>query len=163
VWGPEAQSEFWARLDDLAYDIAGLLELLEGETPPSPSPVDDSHPPKPTAYLADVASDVVDEHDALKRDLLRHGYTVLPDPALDQDADLLERPIEELKTLLYARLKADEAKMQASPGQTGSERGLVGFYSRPAKAPNPPHRGPPSRSLEQSIAIEPAHGVVRGT
>jgi hypothetical protein len=91
VWAPEAQSEFWARLDDLAYDIAGLLELLEGETPPSPSPVDDSHPPKPTAYLADVASDVVDEHDALKRDLLRHGYTVLPDPALDQDADLLER------------------------------------------------------------------------
>lgn len=215
VWGAEAQREFWARLDDLAYDIAGLLELLEGETPASPSPADDSHSPKPKIYLADVTSDLVDERDALKRDLLRHGYTVLPDralpligselessvreqiarcrvsvhmlgrsygivpegveesvaalqnrlaqergrednlaqliwippgldvqdqrqrqliehvrtdPGLDQGADLLETPIEELKTLLYARLRSAEAQTQAPPGQVAGGPGLLRIY-----------------------------------
>jgi len=215
VWGPEAQREFWSRLDDLAYDIAGLLELLEGDTPAPSSQADDLNSTKPKIYLADVTSDLVDDRDALKRDLLRHGYTVLPDrtlpligseietlvreqltrcrvsihmigrsygivpegveeslaalqnrlaqecsradklarliwippglevqearqdrlikhlrtdPGLDQAADLLETPIEALKTVLYARLRAAQAQMQAPHGQVGRRSELIRIY-----------------------------------
>jgi len=215
VWGPEAQREFWAKLDDLAYDIAGLLELLEGETSPSSSPADDSKPRKPKIYLADVTSDLMDEHDRLKRDLLHHGYTVLPDrtlplvaseletsvrehmarcrvsvhmlgrnhgivpegvdesvaalqirlaqelgregdlarliwippglevkdqrqqrlieqvrtdPGQAEGVDLMETPIEELKTVLYARLKSAEAQRQAPAGKVTGVPGLIRIY-----------------------------------
>src|SRR6202521_2737055 len=30
IFGPEAQRDFWLKLDDLAHDICGLLEMLEG-------------------------------------------------------------------------------------------------------------------------------------
>jgi hypothetical protein len=215
VWGPEAQREFWVRLDDLAHDIVGLLELLEGETSPSPSQADDSKSRKPKIYLADVTSDLTDEHDTLKRDLLRHGYAVLPDrtlpliaseletsvrehlarcrvsvhmlgrsygivpegveeslvalqirlaqelgredklarliwippglevkdqrqqrlieqvrtePGQDRGADLMDTPIEELKTVLYARLKSAEAQTQAPPGKVACVPGLIRIY-----------------------------------
>lgn len=199
IYGPEAEYAFWARLNDLAYDIAGLLDLLE--TKPEPAS------PKPLVFLAETISELQDERDAIRRDLQRHGYTVLPertlplmrteleqflqaemerckvsvhllgpvygivpegteesltlvqnriahdlgkagklarliwiqadsdgkderqtrfleqvrsDPGLDEGADVLETPLEELKTVLYERLKAAEQPVvSAPPAATG--------------------------------------------
>jgi hypothetical protein len=78
VFGDEAQEQFWARLNDLAYDIAGLLEMLEGEAPIRRAE-DQPDSGKPAVYLAETTSDLADERDGIRRDLQRHGYTVLPD------------------------------------------------------------------------------------
>ena len=73
--GPEEQKQYWAKLDDLAHDIGQLLEKMGG------TPGMESFQ-KGTIYLAETSSDLKQERDAIKRDLLRHGYTVLPDRSL---------------------------------------------------------------------------------
>jgi hypothetical protein len=78
AYGPEAERAFLAKLDDLAYDIAKLLELLRQEGGRAPGPA----APKGTVYLAEASFDLREEREAVKRDLIRNGYEVLPDQAL---------------------------------------------------------------------------------
>ena len=78
VFGPEAEREFWTKLYDLAQDLSGLLEVMRGEAPAAPEA-----PTKAEAvYLAITTSDLKEPYAAIKRDLEQHGYTVLPDRAL---------------------------------------------------------------------------------
>ncbi len=77
--GPEAQRLYWTKLDDLAQDIKDLLTILEGRASgntPSPAKT------KGTVYVAETSSDVKERRDSIKRELLGHGYTVLPDEPL---------------------------------------------------------------------------------
>jgi hypothetical protein len=74
VFGPEAQRKLWPRLDDLAYDICELLKLLSSRLKPSADST--------TVYLAETSFDLQEQYDAIKRDLRRHGHTVLPDRPL---------------------------------------------------------------------------------
>ena len=75
VFGPEAQRDFWFRLDDLAHDICCMLEMLEAsETPGSPS----SSIENGKIFLAETTSDLREQREAIRRDLQLHGYTVLP-------------------------------------------------------------------------------------
>jgi hypothetical protein len=81
VFGPEAQRDFWMRLDDLAHDICCLLEMLE----PSGTAV----VPKPeklqeAIFLAETTFDLREQREVIKRDLQQHGYTVLPAGPLPQ-------------------------------------------------------------------------------
>jgi hypothetical protein len=76
---PDAQRLYWVKLDDLAHDIADLLTVLEGEVFGEPSR---STANKGTVYLAETSSDVKDRRDSIRRELLGHGYTVLPDQPL---------------------------------------------------------------------------------
>jgi hypothetical protein len=79
VFGAEAQKDFWIRLDDLAHDICCMLEILESpEVPGSPSSSIESG----AIFLAETTSDLREQREAIKRDLLQHGYTVLPTQAL---------------------------------------------------------------------------------
>jgi hypothetical protein len=96
VFGSEAQREFWTRLDDLAHDIVTLLEAIDRGDAQTAAPVPASSPPvsplappvaqgvitaapsKGSIYLAQTTSDLRDQSDRLRRDLLQHGYTVLP-------------------------------------------------------------------------------------
>jgi hypothetical protein len=75
VYGPDAERDFWVRLNDLAYDLADLLKRLADL---DPAPAADA----PTVYLAATTSDLQPQYDALRRELLRHGYPVLPDREL---------------------------------------------------------------------------------
>lgn len=111
VFGPEAQREFWTRLDDLAHDIVTLLEAIDrGEAevaqpatataaavPAAPltQGVITAAVSKGTVYLAQTTSDLRDQADRLRRDLLQHGYTVLPATPLPQVADEAEAAIRE--------------------------------------------------------------------
>jgi hypothetical protein len=124
VFGAEVQREFWIKLDDLAHDIVAMLELIhEGESPtaqaaqaaaaaalrPATStktadavvaPVAEKS--KGAIYLAETTSDLRECREQLRRDLLQHGYTVLPAEPIPHVADDAERIIRE--TLLRCRM-----------------------------------------------------------
>lgn len=78
-FGPEAERQFLTRLDDLAWDICQLLQLLKtngGAAPALPAAF------RSTIYLAETSFDLREEREAVRRDLLRNGYEVLPDRPL---------------------------------------------------------------------------------
>jgi hypothetical protein len=91
VFGPEAQRDFWIKLDDLAHDIVEILEVLEGGAPAAEATASaaataavapaaaSASPTAGAVYLAETTSDLREQRDALKRDLQQQGYTVLPD------------------------------------------------------------------------------------
>ena len=87
-FGREPNPEYWAKLDDLAYDIRQLLELLKSEQPP-PAPTG------VTVYLAETTSDLKDARDQIRRELQVHGHTVLPDQPLPQSGPNLETVVRE--------------------------------------------------------------------
>ena len=85
---PSAKKDYWAKLDDLAHDLRDLLEKArEGR-----EAADDA---KGTVYLAETSLDLKDCRDEVRRDLLRHGYSVLPDRALPLAAGELEELVRE--------------------------------------------------------------------
>ncbi len=75
IFGPEAQRDFWIRLDDLAHDVCCMLEMLEGAEAPSGTGYSMD---AGTIFLAETTSDLREQREAIKRDLQQHGYTVLP-------------------------------------------------------------------------------------
>ncbi|HEX4963264.1 MAG TPA: hypothetical protein VF173_20710 [Thermoanaerobaculia bacterium] len=86
-FGSEAERQFLTRLDDLAWDICQLLQLLRadgGAAQAQPAA------PKATVYLAETSFDLREEREAIRRDLLRNGYEVLPDRPLPLVATELE-------------------------------------------------------------------------
>jgi hypothetical protein len=56
VFGPEAQREFWLRLDDLAHDLVGLLEALEADAQLAPFVPDTMPQPAAPAAASPAAS-----------------------------------------------------------------------------------------------------------
>jgi hypothetical protein len=75
IFGAEAERDFWLKLDDLAYDMCRLLEVLN-------APADAVLETRGAVFLAETTSDLKDHREAIKRDLQQHGYTVLPDRPL---------------------------------------------------------------------------------
>jgi hypothetical protein len=68
---------FLTKLDDLAYDIAQLLDLMSnGEV------IQSGAPSKGTVFLAETSYELREQREEIKRDLIRNGYEVLPDRAL---------------------------------------------------------------------------------
>ena len=91
VYGSDAERDFWVRLNDLAYDVADLLKLLEPSgAPPAAA--------RPTVYLAAATSAEHPQHDALRRELLRRGYGVLPESELPLLAAELEDHVAQALT-----------------------------------------------------------------
>ena len=75
IFGPEAQKDFWIKLDDLAHDICNLLQVLE---PASETNTENGA----TIFLAETTSDLREQRETIKRDLQQHGHNVLPSTAL---------------------------------------------------------------------------------
>lgn len=73
IFGPEAQRDFWLKLDDLAHDICDLLEKLEHAEVLSAA-----QPTGKGVFLAETTSDLREQRETLRRDLLQHGYAVYP-------------------------------------------------------------------------------------
>ena len=78
IFGPQAQRDFWMKLDDLAHDICCLLEVLEGPNVTAPPEVQAE---KEAVFLASTC-DLSEQREAIRRDLQQHGYAVLPTQAL---------------------------------------------------------------------------------
>lgn len=92
VFGPDAQRDFWIRLDDLAHDVCCLLETLEGpeETAPPAHEVEQE-----AVFLAETTSDLKDQRGAIKRDLQQHCCTVFPARALSGVASEVKAAVRE--------------------------------------------------------------------
>jgi hypothetical protein len=108
VFGPEAQREFWLRLDDLAYDVCALLRDLETSNQGAEEERNDA------IFLAESTSDMKEEREALRRDLQQHGYRVLP-----------EKPLPLVAEEAEAVIRADLARCRMSVHLVGRNYGVV--------------------------------------
>jgi hypothetical protein len=95
VFGPDAQREFWLKLDDLAHDIASTLQLLYeqlGADAGKPA----GQPITPDAvFLAATTADLREERESIRRELEQRGYDVLPNRRLSLAAEEVEAQIRE--------------------------------------------------------------------
>jgi hypothetical protein len=91
--GPKGEKDkrYWEKFEDLAQDISFLLNRM-GSSQSAASP---NFGGVITIYLAETTSDLREEHDRVKRELLQHGHVVLPDKALPQEAPLLREAVRE--------------------------------------------------------------------
>ena len=112
IFGTQAQRDFWMKLDDLAHDIAALLEILQGESleavPGAPASK------KEAVFLAETTADLKEQREAIRRDLQQHGYTVLPARGLPLVASEMKTSLEE-----------DLAQCRMSIHPIGKNYGLV--------------------------------------
>lgn len=89
---PARDMRYWERLDDLAYDIKQLIETIKAAGRQAPA---DAAQGGKTVYLAETASDLRDERDRIKRELLQHGHNVLPDRELPLEGDSLKQVVRD--------------------------------------------------------------------
>lgn len=88
LYGPEAERGFWLRMNDLAYDMADTLALLENVTGrPAEAAV--------AVYLATVTAELQPQRDTLRRELSRQGWRVLPEMELPLVGPDCERVVRE--------------------------------------------------------------------
>ncbi|MDB4534647.1 toll/interleukin-1 receptor domain-containing protein [Vicingaceae bacterium] len=78
VFGAENQQLYWSKLDDVAHDIATLLEEMKEESGSSAQPKEEGI----KIYLAESSFDQKEERDSIKRWLMENNYKVLPDQNL---------------------------------------------------------------------------------
>src|SRR5262245_20338207 len=91
TFGPVLKQRFFERVYDLAYDGCQVLSLLKQVRDASARTPD---PHRRWVYLATTTSDVVDERDRIRRELLERGHVVLPDaplPMLARDVETVVR------------------------------------------------------------------------
>jgi serine/threonine protein kinase len=89
TFGPVLKQRFFERVYDLAYDGCQVLRLLKqvrGQPVSSAVP----NPHRHWVYLATTTSDLADERDRIRRELVERGHVVLPDaplPTLARDVE----------------------------------------------------------------------------
>jgi len=111
IFGPEAQRDFWLKLDDLAHDICCLLEIVQKH---EGTGAEASGPPRAPIFLAETTSDLVEQRETIRRDLQQHGYTVLP-----------MRSMASVALELKSALREDLAHSQMSIHLIGKNYSLV--------------------------------------
>jgi hypothetical protein len=77
---PESQRLYWAKLDDLAHDMAELLESVDQED--GPAVAAGAPTERVTVYLAETTYDLREQRDAIRRELQGYDAEVLPDRPL---------------------------------------------------------------------------------
>lgn len=107
----EAERQYWMKMVDLAYDLYDALVLIKegGHRPPVRT-----LRKRQTIYLAETGHDLSVQRNIIKRELQRHGYTVLPNQALPGTLQDLE-----------VRVRRDLAESQLSIHLIGSAYGEV--------------------------------------
>lgn len=127
AFGPEVQRQFWAKLDDLAQDLCALLSELEGD---SAAPCSQRAPAaKGTVYLAETSVDLKDRRDAVRRELLAHGFRVLPDAPLPLNAADLEPYLEQAMARCRLSIHLIGRNFGVVPEGTQQSLGVLQFES----------------------------------
>ncbi len=89
TFGPVLKQRFFERVYDLAHDVCQILTALQqahSRQTPAPEP----GVKRQWVYVATTTSDVSDERDRVRRELLERGHMVLPDaplPFLSRDVE----------------------------------------------------------------------------
>jgi len=91
LYGPESDRKFWAKLEDLAYDIHKTLDILDAlpETAgPAVVPVAlATAADRKVIYLAETTPDLSIAREKVRRELEQAGHRVLPDQPLPNPPD----------------------------------------------------------------------------
>ena len=93
-FGADVERLYWAKLDDLAFDMSELLRALRGATSVEGAARAVSGSGE-SVYLAETTADLRPARDQIRRDLRRRGYSVLPDRPLPVSAEELESLVRE--------------------------------------------------------------------
>jgi len=86
TFGVQARRRYYERIYDLAWELCHLLRAFQS----GPQRQAETASCGRTVYLAETTSDLQEARDRLKRELLEHGHTVLPDRPLPLNAVQLE-------------------------------------------------------------------------
>jgi hypothetical protein len=116
--GPNKDSRYWEKLEDLAQDIKEQIESLKNPQPPA------REPSGKTVYLAATTPDLNEDRDRIRRELQLNGHRVLPDLRLipnpngsfrdEVSRDLAESHLAvHLIGAAYAAVPAGESKSAA--------------------------------------------------
>ena len=111
-FGSEAERSYWMKLVDMAYDINQILHSILKPDTKKETKVVEEFPRDKTVYLASTGVDMVIQRDVIRRELIRHGYRVLPNHTLPKEAKVLEH-----------RVKEDLAKCRLSIHLVGEDYG----------------------------------------
>ena len=90
-FGTEAERGYWMKLVDMAYDINQIMSTKSRKTDIGQNEIGRDK----TVYLASSGVDMVIQRDIVKRELIRHGYRVLPQKSLPKEVKALEEMIKE--------------------------------------------------------------------
>jgi len=94
VFGPDAQREFWLKLDDLAHDIASTLKLLyEQLGQPQAAQSEGEAARSDAVFLATTTTDLREQRESIRRELEQRGYAVLPNRPLSLAADEVDAQV----------------------------------------------------------------------
>lgn len=126
-FGNDAERSYWMKLVDMAYDINHVLHAKEiSEKDGAYAAI----PREKTVYLASTGVDMVIQRDIIKRELIRHGYKVLPDHSLPKEAKALDRMVRE--DLDKCRLSIHMVGEDYGYKPRGSELSVVDIQNRVA-------------------------------
>ena len=89
-FGSDAEKSYWMKLVDMAYDLNQLfVNYKKG------SVNEEKFPREKTIYLASTGVDMVIQRDIIKRELIRHGYKVIPNHSLPKEVKSLDRMVRD--------------------------------------------------------------------
>ncbi|UXP32003.1 hypothetical protein N6H18_16790 [Reichenbachiella agarivorans] len=91
-FGNEAERSYWMKMVDMAYDIHQIQRKLEEVSTQKSIPKEIDK--EKTIYLANSGVDMIIQRDIVKRELIRHGYRVLPDQSLPKEIHSLESVVK---------------------------------------------------------------------
>ena len=96
-FGPTLKQRFFERVYDLAYDVSQILRTLKliGSYAGRPVNIAGAEAVRHRVYLATTTSDVQDERDRIRRELLERGHQVLPEGPLPMLAHEVAAVVEE--------------------------------------------------------------------
>ncbi|MFY0608259.1 MAG: DUF4062 domain-containing protein [Cyclobacteriaceae bacterium] len=145
-FGTDAERSYWMKLVDIAYDVNSLLNSdITGKV----KKIAEEIPIEKTVYLASTGVDMVIQRDIIKRELIRHGYRVLPQHTLSKEVGQLEAMVKE--DLHKCRLSIHLVGEDYGYKPKGSDISIVDIqnriasnhtyemaeYNKTAKEPNP--------------------------
>ncbi len=73
-YSTQTEQNFWFKIVDLAFDMKNVLNALSGEIQQSKI--------ARTVFLADVCTEQIRNRNIIRRELIQHGYKILPDRLL---------------------------------------------------------------------------------
>lgn len=126
-FGTDAERGYWLKMVDLAYDVIHVLESAKGKGVLDGKPQIEKDK---TVYLASTGVDMVIQRDIIKRELLRHGYRVLPEHSLPKEVKLLELMVRE--DLAKCRLSIHLVGEDYGYKPKGSDLSIVDIQNRMA-------------------------------
>jgi hypothetical protein len=87
----EAETNYWMKLVDLAFDINETLSRFEEQ-----GKKDYDNTVKRSVFLAETGPELIIQRNMIKRELLRQGYQVHPDTNLSDDPGFLSQEVREI-------------------------------------------------------------------